>query len=263
MGISTFSSISAYSLDVDAQLVGQNPGAKISTIYWRMIVRKGNTYGHTATGNTGSSGSVNSNVGALWSNGNMSFNFQNGGVGGEFLIADGRFDVRHRPDGGAEYQVTGTMDLAMLGHASATTGVRSLPRLANLPDAPTPIGFTNITQTAITFRFSGNGDGGSPILEWQALYQEAPNGPQISYRSNGFTPLGGFKPGTTYNFWARGRNAVGWGPWSRVISTRTLAGMRVKYAGSWREAVPYVKVNGVWRIASPYVRDKGTWKKSV
>jgi hypothetical protein len=258
-----FSGNGNYNLDVDGAMVRQS--GLTSTIYWRVIVNKGNTYGHAAWGNTGSNGWADGNPGRLWTNGNMEYNFQNGTYGGSFLIAEGYFDVGHRADGNAEYYVAGGLNLANLGSASVNTGWRSLPRIqtARVPDAPTPLGVYDITQNHLRYQFSGNGDGGAPILEWQGLWQEG-NGPQHEYGwSNGSVILDGIKPATQYNFWSRGRNSVGWGPWSGIMSARTLAGARVKFEGQWREAVPYVKVNGAWKLAQPYSKINGIWRRSV
>jgi hypothetical protein len=259
----TFSGNGNYQIDVDAALTGQS--GLSSNIYWRIIVVKGNTYGHSAWGNTGSSGWADGNPGRLWTNNNMEYNFQNGRYGGEFLIAEGNFSVQHRADGNAEYYVNGGLTLANLGSASTGTGWRSLPRIqtATVPDAPTPLGVDQNEMTSLRYRFSGNGNGGAPILEWQALYQEG-GGPQIPLGwQTGTLVLPNLKPATNYNFWSRGRNSVGWGPWSAISSGRTLAGSRVKHGGSWREAVPYVKQNGAWKLAQPYSKVNGIWRKSI
>ena len=263
MGTATFSGNGNYYLDVDAALVSQNIAGNYSTIYWRIDVVKTYGYGHQASGNTGSNGYVDSSVGGLWGNGNLQYNFQNGSMTGRWTFADGTFNVQHRSDGTAEYEVHGGMHLILLGDASAGTGWRSLPRLANVPNAPSSLTVDQQTQTSLRYLFRGNGDGGSPILEWQALYQEAPNGPQIAIGGeDGHPTVYGLKPATTYNFWSRGRNAVGWGPWSSPISGTTLSGAKIKIGGTWRDAVPYVKTGGVWRLAEPYVKSGGIWKKT-
>jgi hypothetical protein len=262
MARATFSGNGNYQIDVDGALVSQS--GLTSTIYWRVIVFKGNTYGHAAWGNTGSSGWADGNPGRLWTNNNMEYNFQNGRYGGDFLIAEGTFNVGHRADGNAEYYVSGGLNLINLGSASTGTGWRSLPRIqtATVPDAPTPLGVDQEEMTSLRYRFSGNGNGGAAILEWQALWQES-GGPQIPVSSNGTFILTGCRPGTNYNFWSRGRNSVGWGPWSGMSSGRTIAGARVKQNGSWKEAVPYVKQNGAWKYAQPYSKVNGIWRKSI
>jgi hypothetical protein len=262
VALGTFSGNGNYQIDVDAAVTSQDLGLKRSYIYWRVMVNKGNTYGHSAWGNTGSNGNATSNVGTLWSNGNMEYNFQNGQYGGAFMIAEGNFFITHRDDGTQEYYVNGALNLANLGSASAGTGWRSLPRLAREPDAPTPLWVANITQTSMDYRFSGNYDGGSAVIEYQALYQEG-NGPQISlgWENDGLVNMTGLKPATNYNFWSRGRNSIGWGPWSQIMSGRTLAGARVKQNGVWKEAIPYVRKSGSWKLAQPYSKINGVWRK--
>lgn len=260
MGTATFSGNGNYYIDVDAALVSQNVAGRYSTIYWRVNVVKTYGSGHMATTNMGNSGSADSSVGGLWGNGNMAYDFRNGSMQGNFLIAEGYFNVGHDGAGNASYYVNGALSLYALGNASAGTGWRGLPSLARVPDPPTPIGVDQITQTSMRYRFSGNYDGGAPIREWQALYQQE-GGAQIPVGSDGTTVFTGLRPATNYNFWSRGRNDVGWGPWSNMVSARTLAGARVKHQGQWRDAVPYVRVNGVWRIAEPFVKKNGSWKR--
>lgn len=265
MGQAVFSGNGNYRIDVDAALVSQS--GLTSTIYWRVLVIKTNTTGHRAWGNTGSTGYADANVGRIWTNNSIEYNFQNGSMNGTFTMGEGTFNVGHDGAGNAAYYVSGGLNLAGLGSASAGTGWRELPRIqtATVPQAPTPVGFSDITQNTIRYHFSGNSDGGSPIREWQALWQDATvNGPQNAYGSNGSTLLGpGLTPGHTYNFWSRGRNDIGWGPWSSMISARTIAGARIKHEGQWREAVPYVKHNGAWKLAQPYSKINGIWRKSI
>lgn len=260
MGQQAFPGVSRYVIDVDAAMISQNVPGNYSTIYWRIYVMA--SYGgHWASTNMGNSGSASSNVGGLWSNGNMAYDFRSGT---QWLIAEGTFNVGHRSDGNAEYQVSGALNLYALGYAEATTGVRSLPRInrATVPGAPTSLGADQATQTSIRYRFAGTTDGGSGILEWQIGYGIDPGTAQFFTGSGGNTTIGGLSPGKTWYFWSRGRNAVGWGPWSGRASTRTIAGARVKVGGVWKEAIPYVKVGGVWKLAQPFVKVSGTWKKS-
>lgn len=267
MAVGTFSGNGNYKIDVDAQFTGHS--GLSSNVYWRIYVIKSNTTGHRAWGNTNSNGRADSNLGGvndLWYNGNMEYNFQNNSLNGTFLIAEGTFNIGHRSDGNQEYFVTGALNFINLGSASASTGVRSLPRIqtASVPPAPSGKGFGNISQSSIQYLFQNNGDGGAPVREWQARWQNATrNGTLNEYASNGSTDIGGLNPGELYNFWSRGRNDVGWGPWSSVSSARTIAGARVRREGEWRPAVPYVKVNGVWRLAQPYINVDGAWRKTI
>ena len=84
-----------------------------------------------------------------------------------------------------------------------------------VPPAPTPVTFTNVTSTSLTAQFTSNGDGGYPILEWLIGYGTDPGGAPLPYLSTtGISNIVGLSPGTTYYFWAIGRNALGYGAWS-------------------------------------------------
>lgn len=267
MGTATFSNNGNYYIDVDAALVSQNRGGNFSTIYWRVDVVKTYGSGFWASTGIGNKGWADSSQGGdrdLWNAGDLAYDFRNGSNTGRWTLAQGQFNVQHRSDGNAEYFVNGGLTLASLGSATAGTGWRSLPRLANVPDAPTPLGIDNVTMTSMTYHFSGNYDGGSPIREWQVGWGADPNSAQW-YETGGPINNGvatvAVPPATTFYFWSRGRNDVGWGPWSNRISAQSRAGVRVKINGVWRTAVPYAKINGVWRMAEPLVKINGTWKK--
>lgn len=59
-------------------------------------------------------------------------------------------------------------------------------------------------------------------------------------------------------------HTAGAGGPSEVLVTIPLTtfyrGPRVRYAGTWRNTVAYVKTGGVWKIATPYVKQSGVWK---
>ncbi len=134
-----------------------------------------------------------------------------------------------------------------------------------VPDAPGSVVVTNIEQSSVHINFTGKGNGGTPILEWQMAYNTlntTSGASTVTWVSGGVT-LENLKPGSTYYFWARGRNAVGWGPYSTVTTARLLAGVRICVNGVWVQAVPYVKVSGVWRPATPWGRVAGFWRESL
>lgn len=260
MGTTNFSGLSQYRLTVEASLVSQNSSSKTSIIAWEMVVSRVDGYWAWASEGMGNRGRVwDGNGPVLWENGNMAYDYRNGN---RWVIASGSRTIQHRADGSGEYCISGDMALHNIGSAFAETGWRTLPRLAQIPQAPTPLGIDQITSTSMRYRFSGNGNGGSPIREWQTLWQEG-SGANRGIWSNGTTVLTGLKPGTLYTFSSRGRNDVGWGYWSGSMSARTLAGSRVLHNGVWQEAVPYVKHNGVWRRAVPFVRHEGQWKRGI
>lgn len=133
-----------------------------------------------------------------------------------------------------------------------------------IPDAPKPVTFSNTTQTSTRAKFVGGFDGGEPVDEWQLAYG---TNPDIAFAtiltSNGTNDLTGLAPGQLYYAWARGRNAVGWSPWSSVRTETLRAGAMVKQDGVWKRALPYVRVGGVWRLARPRAKIAGVWKETA
>ncbi|AWN03275.1 minor tail protein [Microbacterium phage Camille] len=147
-----------------------------------------------------------------------------------------------------------------------TTQSVSISR-ATVPPAPTKPWFENISHESVVVKFSSRGTGGAAIIEWQLAFgtnggSQTGSGNAL-YSTNGTRTMTGLKPGQYYAAWGRGRNSVGWGPWSPGASFYTLAGCHVKVGsnpGSWIPATPYVKVDGVWKAAVPYVKVDGVWK---
>lgn len=140
------------------------------------------------------------------------------------------------------------------GRASAKTW--------SVPPAPSSVAISEVTQSSVKAVFNGNGDGGSAILEWQIGYGTDANTPQSFISSSGTSTLTGLSPGQKYYFWARGRNSVGWGPWSAVSSATLIAGAYLKVGSVWKRAVPYVNVNGTWKVAKVWGKVAGSWRES-
>lgn len=130
-----------------------------------------------------------------------------------------------------------------------------------VPDAPDPVVLSEVKQSSVKAVFAGNGTGGVSVLEWQIGYGKDPTTP-TDFVSLYNTTIANLDPGKTYYFWARGRNAYGWGPWSVRSSTTLVAGARVNQNGTWKRAVPYVKVAGVWKLARPWLKSAGVWKET-
>jgi hypothetical protein len=132
---------------------------------------------------------------------------------------------------------------------------------AVVPQAPTPIGIDMVNHQDFRYRFGGNWDGGSPILEWQIGYGYDPNNVQYLAPSSGTILVGTFVVGADIYIWSRGRNAVGWGPWSSRMSVTLRRGGRIKYQGTWFHMIPHVKdgkvtgvSDGLWKPAEPYIK---------
>lgn len=85
----------------------------------------------------------------------------------------------------------------------------------------------NIHQTYATsssnihVEFTGGYDGGSPVLEWQLAFGNNSNYPEQFIWSNGVSDVGSLSSGQRVYFWARGRNAIGWGLWSNRTEATT------------------------------------------
>lgn len=79
-----------------------------------------------------------------------------------------------------------------------------------------------ITANSMYMTFNGGSDGGSPILEWQIGYGTDPWNAQLYWGTSGASTITGLASGTTYYFWVRARNALGWGAWSNRSSATTL-----------------------------------------
>lgn len=137
---------------------------------------------------------------------------------------------------------------------------------AVVPQAPTPLGIDEVKHQTFQYRFSGNWDGGAGIQEWQIGYGYDPNYVQYTAPSNGTSTVGTFVPGATIYIWSRGRNSVGWGPWSSRSQTTLRRAGRIKYNGAYSHAIPHVKDAGTWKAAEPYIKkgkipgvSDGTW----
>lgn len=141
---------------------------------------------------------------------------------------------------------------------------RSQVTLLRVPDAPSSVVISDLTQKTLTASFTVNGDGGSAINGtevWWSLTNTLPG----TNSSSGASPrsITNLLPGRTYYFWARAHNAVGWSGWSDVTLIKMIAGARVKYGGVWVDAVPYVRVSGVWKVARPWAKVAGVWEEST
>lgn len=134
---------------------------------------------------------------------------------------------------------------------------------ATVPGAPIPLGIDNVQHTQFRYRFSGTTDGGTPVREWQIGYGYDPNNVQYTAPSDGTIDVGQFVVGARIYIWSRGRNDVGWGPWSSRMDVQLLRGLKLKVAGTWRDVIPMVKVSGTWRVSEPFTKVAGVWKPSV
>lgn len=147
------------------------------------------------------------------------------------------------------------------GLGGPTTFSQYISRSA-VPDPPTRPNISQIMPTSVYVTFSDGDSNGSTITDRYIGYGTNSTTVQTTVPSDRSTTITGLKPGTQYYFWARTKNARGLSSWSPRATAKTLPGARVRYAGAWKQAIPYVKVAGVWRMAVPYVRSGGSWKNT-
>lgn len=149
------------------------------------------------------------------------------------------------------------------------------------PTPPSQFHLYNVKSTSVApymsgpFTFGATGSSGVTTyyarldptgLEWEIGYGTNPATPEFTIAYAGIqstNAITGLIPGTTYYFWARGRNEVGWGVYSTRVSVKTTPVARVMIDGVWQEAIPYVKIGGVWEHALPWVKNAGTWKETL
>jgi hypothetical protein len=133
-----------------------------------------------------------------------------------------------------------------------------------LPDPPNPVFFPQVTQNSVltAFNYFGRWDGGSPILEWQITYGLDPNAGQFTVSGSDIN-LTNLQLAQRYYFWARGRNAIGWSPWSARSEVLLVAGAYIPVDGVIHRAIPWVKIAGVWRPAKPWTKFSGVWRPTL
>lgn len=142
---------------------------------------------------------------------------------------DGPWDVWINSNGGGAWTMPLSMQLAYGNINTTLGGSIPLPQIATIPQAPTPVAGTpdQITATSLRYSFSGNWDGGSPIIRYEYQFSTSPtfasgNSGVINNGLNGIGVISDLTPNTVYYQRSRGVNAVGNGPWSSITSGQTL-----------------------------------------
>lgn len=132
------------------------------------------------------------------------------------------------------------------------------------PDAPGIVKFSAITQISVKTSFTDGDNGGTAITARQVGWSLSSTGdPTTIVTYNGATTVTGLLPARKYYFRSRTKNSVGWSAWSAASSFTTLSGVRINVNGSWKQAVPYVKVGGVWKLTRPWGRQYGYWEETT
>lgn len=153
-------------------------------------------------------------------------------------------------------------------------GGRGSIKTHGVPAAPSAPVLTDVTQVSVAVSGTPNDNGGSPLTGYDIGYQPDPGvgdgipppAPETIVPTTGISGwvIFGLTPNVKYNFWIRAKNVIGTGPWSERSPVTTIAGSRIKIAGSvWVNAVPYVRVGGVWKVARPWVKVDGVWQEAI
>lgn len=140
---------------------------------------------------------------------------------------------------------------------------RASAKTLKVPNAPTTPLLSSITATSVDVSFNPNSDNGSPITGFQIGYGTSSSSPSFTVAATSPQVVTDLIPGTTYYFFARAQNSVGWSAWSSPASARTVAGARIKVGTTWVLAVPYVRVGGEWMIAEAWAKNVGEWKRTI
>jgi hypothetical protein len=146
--------------------------------------------------------------------------YRNIGLNGSSLVAgNASYNIaRGSSDRNVSFQAQAQNYTGYPSHSITVT----VPRAQTAPPAPTFNGLDQVTNTSMRARFTGNGDGGSPITKWELQYaKQSSFSNHTTVTSSGTSTITGLSPDTTYYWRARGVNAIGTGPWSSTASAKT------------------------------------------
>lgn len=247
--------------------VSQNQAGNYSTLHiWVKAVNRGSTSSYDSgqgshigqvdnVGYNGHSGTLPSGVGTnatRWYDGPWAYNVSHDANG--YL---GNLTVRQIISGWFSFN-----DTAVLPAPA---------RIPKRPGSPTNLRASNILPQSMTIQFNAPVDnGGSGLVSYLLRRWDTSNGTgtYTDYPGlDGLVNVTGLTPGKTYSWGVYARNSSadnnGYSNVSGLLVATTLAPARIKVAGVYVYAVPYIKVLGVYKAALPFIKVGGAWKPSA
>lgn len=241
-------------------LTRQETANNRSLVHFEVAIRK-DAYSPTfanAPATAYASWGYNGNV--IGSNNPGAFDFR---AAGPWLWVSGDVWIPHNADGSKTINVNVSANFSILGSTGYTYGW-TLPTIARFPPpAPTALSLEVLDRNTMRYRFQSNGDGGSPILRWEAQYSTTPDfssGTSAWFTSTGTSVVNTLKPGTRYWWRSRGVNAAGTGATSNVLNARTYSGAWISDGTQWLPANVVISDGTKWLPANVDISNGSSWK---